>query len=83
MKQVKFSMNGYRYNVSCNLKELREAISNILEDVHEDDKAELIDKFDEVVSSVNGLNELSMEGVESFSNVSKEDNVPYLDEKLN
>ncbi|MCG9579821.1 hypothetical protein L1D14_26830 [Vibrio tubiashii] len=78
MSQLQFSMDGYRSNMVSDMKELREAIADILCDVDVNNKQELINKFDQVACGVNSFNCVSVEGMEHFSNMSDSETVPLL-----
>lgn len=52
---MKFSMNGYRRQLSGDIKTLRDIISNVVNDEHFDER-ELIDAVNAVISHSNIIN---------------------------
>ncbi|TOH19157.1 hypothetical protein CGI90_04030 [Vibrio parahaemolyticus] len=78
MGQMRFSMNGFRSNLVGDMNELSSVLSDVLSELDEDAKAEVIDKFDEVACSVNSLLHVSIEGNDDFKNMAGSKEVELL-----
>ncbi|RIW17845.1 hypothetical protein DS957_003485 [Vibrio harveyi] len=69
MGQIRFSMNGFRANLVSEMSELRTSLADVLNELSESDREDVIDKFDEVACSVNSLLHVSIEGNDDFKNM--------------
>lgn len=74
---MKFSMDGFRKTLSKDVRSLRDIIKDVVEgnDYDEDD---LIEAVNEVIQHSNVLNCVSIEGDESFTDISNI-SVEYID----
>ncbi len=79
MSKVSFSMNGWRRNLSEEVRSLRDAAKQLLDD-EELDRDELKRVVDEIICMSNSVNCVSIEGEELFSDMS-DVYVPILDEE--
>lgn len=79
MSKVSFSMNGWRRNLSEEVRSLRDTAKQLLDD-EELDRDELRRVVDEIICMSNSVNCVSIEGEELFSDMS-DVYVPILDEK--
>ncbi len=75
---MKFSMNGWRHNLSDKVKELRDVASTILNDEWFD-ADELRDAVTELICMSNSINCVYIEGDELFSDMSDLE-IAHLDE---
>ncbi len=66
---VGISMNGFRENLSTDIKELRSLIDNVINDNYFD-RDELAEAMNAVICASNGLNCVSMEGDDTFTDIS-------------
>ncbi|QNF19609.1 hypothetical protein FT688_03005 [Aeromonas hydrophila] len=79
MPKVGFSMNGWRRNLSEEVRSLRDTARQLLND-EEFDRDELRRVVDEIICMSNSVNCVSIEGEELFSDMS-DVYVPILDEE--
>ncbi|MFQ2114705.1 hypothetical protein ACK334_00155 [Aeromonas veronii] len=79
MSKVSFSMNGWRRNLSEEVRSLRDTAKQLLND-EELDRDELRRVVDEIICMSNSVNCVSIEGEELFSDMSYV-YVPILDEE--
>ncbi|MFQ1632644.1 hypothetical protein ACK39T_04460 [Aeromonas veronii] len=79
MSKVSFSMNGWRRNLSEEVRSLRDTAKQLLND-EELDRDELRRVVDEIICMSNSVNCVSIEGEELFSDMS-DVCVPILDEE--
>jgi hypothetical protein len=79
MSKVSFSMNGWRRNLSEEVRSLRDTVKQLLDD-EELDRDELKRVVDELICMSNSVNCVSIEGEELFSDMS-DVYVPILDEE--
>lgn len=78
---IAFSMDGFRRNLHRDLAELKEQINNVLNDEWFD-KDDLKNAMDEIISSSNSLNCVSIEGDKMFTNMENL-YLPLIDEDEN
>ncbi|BBR39339.1 hypothetical protein WP3W19E03_18640 [Aeromonas veronii] len=79
MSKVSFSMNGWRRNLSEEVRSLRDTAKQLLNN-EELDRDELRRVVDEIICMSNSVNCVSIEGEELFSDMS-DVCVPILDEE--
>lgn len=76
---VSLSMDGFRSNLVDEMNELHEALSDIFDEISDEDKEEISDKYNAVACSVNFLNCISYDGIEKFSNRENEPEASLFD----
>ena len=76
---ITFSMNGFRRNLHCELKELKEHVISALNDEYVD-KEDLEDSMNQVICSANGLNCVWDPDNENFTNM-EDLYLPLIDEE--
>lgn len=81
IQNVQFSLDGWRENLSDELKKLRAITTDILKE-GEFDENELKEVVDELISMSNSFNYIHTNAIEGFNDVSKA-NIPHLDEGIN
>ncbi|CCO46693.1 hypothetical protein VIBNISOn1_1840076 [Vibrio nigripulchritudo SOn1] len=67
--QVHFSMDGFRTQLSDDVKELRDLVDSVVKDEWFE-KDDLTSKMNDVICKSNSVNCISLDGCESFSNLS-------------
>ncbi|HGF5019677.1 hypothetical protein R8O05_21220 [Vibrio sp. 1865] len=67
--QVHFSMDGFRTQLSEDVKELRDLVVSVVKDEWFE-KDDLTSKMNDVICKSNGFNCVSLNGCDSFSNLS-------------
>lgn len=70
-RTIQLSMDGLRSGLTRDTMELREVIEECFEDVPEHMKDELIEKFDAIACTINGLNCVSLPGDDSFTDMNE------------
>lgn len=79
MPKVTYSINGFRRGLARSLKELKEDLDAVLDDVHSDDAARIKDSFNEIACSSNSFNCVHVDGFEDFDSLAEDPEVELFD----
>ncbi|PSV00328.1 hypothetical protein [Photobacterium kishitanii] len=80
MGKLQISFDGWRINTIEEMTELGDELKEALDELDDNRKASIIDKFDTVACSFNFIKSVWVDGVENFSNLDKSPEVPLLGE---